>query len=97
MIGASGTTYDQNGNVTGELGTPPTLSCTGNSYTNGPLNQIVSTFIDLALSFEGIPGGNPSENDTSAEAPQVVNLEPFDPAPPTLFGSGFSVMIDFVG
>lgn len=67
VIGASGTTYDQNGNVDGQIGAPRTLSWNENFYTDPLVNQIASTFIDLAQSFEDLLGGNPSNNDTSVE------------------------------
>jgi hypothetical protein len=67
VIGASGTTYDQNGNVDGQSGIPLTLSWTGNSYKLGSVDHVAASFIDLAQSFENLLGGNPSNNKTSRE------------------------------
>jgi len=59
VIGASGTTYDQDGNVTGQLASLPTQSWRGNSYTDGPVDQVAATPI-IASSLWSWLGGSPS-------------------------------------
>jgi hypothetical protein len=58
VIGASGTTYDSNGNATGQLGTLPTYAWTGDAYpqSQGVVTQVASTPPDVATSFW--PGGD---------------------------------------
>jgi hypothetical protein len=67
VIGASGITYDNQGRADGQIGTPRTMSWNENFYTDGPVDQIASAFINLASSFEDSSGGNPSGNNTSTE------------------------------
>jgi hypothetical protein len=43
VIGASGTTYDQSGSITGQMANAPTQSWAGNSYQLGSIDQIVAT------------------------------------------------------
>jgi hypothetical protein len=68
VIGMSGTTYDQNGNVTGTA-TLNTYSWTGNSYQqSGSVEQVIDYLLtvsyDLASSFWPIVGGNYSSTET---------------------------------
>jgi hypothetical protein len=60
VIGASGTTYDQNGNVDGLIANMPTQSWLGYAYQLGPINQVSFEPTDDALSFWSSIGGNPS-------------------------------------
>lgn len=48
VIGIGGTTYDSNGNATGQLGSEPTLAWSGNSYTDGPVNQVTAPVPDVS-------------------------------------------------
>ncbi len=61
VIGQSGITYDQNGNVTGQV---PlfTQSWTLNEYADGPLTQLVANPYLFALSYWPFPEGNDSDN-----------------------------------
>jgi hypothetical protein len=65
VIGASGTTYDQNGNVTGQLASVPTLSWTGRAYTAVPINQVAAPPVQPTGSFDPFIGNNPSANGTA--------------------------------
>src|ERR1700740_1705322 len=65
VVGASGTTYDHNGNVSGKLATLSTPSWTGNSYQLGSVEQVVDAPVEPAVSFEAYQGGNPSTQGTS--------------------------------
>jgi hypothetical protein len=56
VIGYSGVTYDANGNATGQLGSLPTQSWTGNAYTDGPVQQVAFALPNLAASFWAIFG-----------------------------------------
>ncbi len=60
-IGASGTTYDQDGNVDGQV-SMTTQSWAGNSYQVGSVDQIASNLINLAGSFWPQLGANASGN-----------------------------------
>jgi hypothetical protein len=71
VIGASGTTYDQNGNVTGQIASLPTQSWTGNEYQLGSVEQIAGAITNLAASFWAFSGANASGSGTAA-----VNYEP---------------------
>jgi hypothetical protein len=66
VIGASGTTYDQNGNVTGQVAMP-TYSWTGNAYTDGPVDQVENTPPDYDESYTATAGGSPTGNQTAIE------------------------------
>jgi len=57
VIGASGTTYDQNGNANGQLANMPTQSWTGNSYRLGSVNDVAFPATALANSFLIWPWG----------------------------------------
>jgi hypothetical protein len=65
VIGASGTTYDQNGKVTGQLASLPTRSWTGEAYTVGPINQVAAPPVQPTGSFDPFIGANPSANNTA--------------------------------
>jgi hypothetical protein len=65
VIGQSGATYDQNGNITGQLANMPTYSWLGNSYQIGSVDQVVTNWINLAVSWCPFAGGNPSRNGTA--------------------------------
>src|SRR5258708_1270405 len=51
IIGASGTTYDTNGNATGQLATLPTESWLGNGYQYGSIERVAFSFPALAATF----------------------------------------------
>jgi hypothetical protein len=78
VIGASGISYDQNGNATGQLGALPTQSWTGMAYSFGSsISQIFLPPVppDIA-SFWSQVGGNPSGNNTAAtECPCLVGSD----------------------
>jgi hypothetical protein len=65
VIGASGTTYDQNGNVDGQIGTPLTQSWSGNSYKLGSVDQVAAMPIQPAGSFWPFQSANVSANSTA--------------------------------
>jgi hypothetical protein len=66
VIGASGTTYDQSGNVNGYIASLPMQSWTGNSYRLGSVEQIGDTPIIGAASIWSWAGSNPSGSLTAA-------------------------------
>jgi hypothetical protein len=59
VIGTSGTTYDQNGNVDGYIATLPTQSFTGNDYQLGSIVQVIDTPYNYTTSYAATAGGNP--------------------------------------
>ncbi|MGA2387664.1 MAG: hypothetical protein ABSF97_01810 [Candidatus Sulfotelmatobacter sp.] len=59
VIGASGTTYDQNGNANGQLASLPTQSFTGNDYQLGSIDQVLDTPYNYTTSYAATAGGNP--------------------------------------
>jgi len=63
VIGASGTTYDQNGNVDGQLGTLPTYSFTA-AYQLGSVDEIIppSNLANIATSWAAVQFGNLGRN-----------------------------------
>lgn len=65
VIGASGTTYDLNGNVDGEIGNVLTQSWSGNSYKLGSVEQVAAAPIQPAGSFSPFQGANASANSTA--------------------------------
>jgi len=65
VIGKSGTTYDSNGKANGGIFLP-TLSWTGNAYTDGPVDQVTADPISIAQSFSAVSGANPSGSSTAA-------------------------------
>jgi hypothetical protein len=58
VIGASGITYDSNGNATGQLGPLPTYSWVGYAYQYGSVDQVSHTPPMPASSFWAAIGGN---------------------------------------
>jgi hypothetical protein len=65
VVGASGTTYDQNGNATGQQVSSETISWTGNSYAGqSTVDQTSSLPADYADTFAAQAGNNPSQNGT---------------------------------
>jgi hypothetical protein len=66
VIGQSGITYDSNGNATGQMGNLPTQSWTGNTYQVGSVDQILTNFVNLAISYWPFAGGNASGNGSAA-------------------------------
>jgi hypothetical protein len=61
VIGTSGIAYDANGNATGTVGSLPTLSWAGNSYTDGQVTLIQSPVPNVSTtSFAAFQGGNES-------------------------------------
>ncbi len=65
VIGASGITYDQNGNAAGQT-TLFTQSWRGNLYQDGPLTEVFQKFVDAAKSLWAHVGGSPSGNNAAA-------------------------------
>jgi hypothetical protein len=59
VIGASGTTYDQNGNANGQLGSLPTYSFKA-AYRLGSTESVVpaSNLANVATSWTSFQGGN---------------------------------------
>jgi IPT/TIG domain len=70
VIGTSGTTYDQNGNVNGFVPNMPVLSWPSFAYQMAPINQISFMAPQVALSFWGLIDGNPS-----GDNPVAVKLQ----------------------
>jgi hypothetical protein len=67
VISSVGTACDQNGNATGQVGTPPTQSWAGNGYQHGSIEQLAAPQMDVeSASFRPMAGGNPSQNGTGA-------------------------------
>jgi hypothetical protein len=58
-------TFDQNGNATGQMASLPTYSWLGYAYQDGPVDQVVSPALYLALGFWSFLGGNHSGNGTA--------------------------------
>jgi N-acetylneuraminic acid mutarotase len=73
VIGASGTTYDQNGKSDGQLASLPTESWTGNEYQIGSVEEVSTKPIIAAASLWSWVGGNPSGSGTAAR-PWYFNL-----------------------
>jgi len=65
VIAKSGIAYDQNGIAMGQIGNQPTYSWTGNAYQVGSVEQVVTNWISLAVSFWPFAGGNASGNRTA--------------------------------
>ena len=77
VIGQSGTTYDQNGNVIGQV-SPLTPSWTGNWYLDGDVQRVVLAPASFAFTFAAAQLGNPSKSGAdvqSAYAPQRGMLD----------------------
>ena len=84
VIGSSGSTYDQVGNVSGQVVSSATQSWTGNEYQTGSVDQISAPLVDTdGSTFWAQAGGNPSANGTSIiECPCLIQGAGTDPAPP---------------
>jgi hypothetical protein len=67
VIGTSGTTYDPNGNVTGQLNPLPTYSWTGTSYKLGSVESFQALLLQLENSYSGFAGANASGNNTAVK------------------------------
>jgi hypothetical protein len=65
VIGKSGIAYDQNGSATGQMGSLPTYSWTANGYQIGSVEQLVTNWLNLAVTFWPFSGGNASGNGTA--------------------------------
>lgn len=68
VVAQSGLTYDQIGNVQGQVDGLLTQSWTAKEYSSatGFLSQVAQPPILWASSFQSVTGGNPSQNGTSA-------------------------------
>jgi uncharacterized protein YjdB len=89
VIGSSGITYDSNGSATGQVANTATQSWTGNAYTDGPVDQVVSAALNIAESFWALSGANPSGTATATiqESMYVRSFAPWEwfgvePLPP---------------
>ena len=78
VIGASGITYDANGNATGQISDMPTQSWTGNAYQNDPgqTQQVLSKPTVVATTFwpgsaQSPPGANASGTPVAVQTAQV--------------------------
>jgi hypothetical protein len=58
VIGASGTTYDQNGNANGQIGPLPIYSWKNNAYQIGSIESFKALLLELESSDATIAGGN---------------------------------------
>jgi len=85
VIGASGTTYDQNGNVDGQLAGVPTQSWLGNQYKLGSIELLAGAPTDLATTLWALQGANASGKGTAA-----VNYEPPQAALQTIAGTNLT-------
>ncbi len=68
IIAWDGTQFDSNGNATGQIGSFPTQSWTGNAYVQplGSIEQVIAPVLDVdGASFLPQVGGNPSGNGTA--------------------------------
>ena len=74
VIGQSGTTYDQNGNATGQMN-PTTQSWLANAYQLGPVNQVVAAPLYVATNWWPFAGANVSGNGTAAQQPWFEPLQ----------------------
>jgi hypothetical protein len=70
VIGASGITYDENGNATGQLTSLPTYSWIGNAYQLGSVELVAFGQVNLANTFAALLGGNASDNSTAIKQQQ---------------------------
>src|SRR5208283_3808731 len=61
----SATTFDQNGNATGQMAQMPTQSWTMNDYQLGSVDQVVLMALLFAPSWSPFAGGNASGNGTA--------------------------------
>jgi hypothetical protein len=86
VIGASGTTYDATGNASGQAGSLAMVSWTGNAYTDGPVDQVLTSTLNVAdTSFAPQANSNPSKNNAS-----LRRCAPLDPTTASTLGSAFS-------
>jgi hypothetical protein len=68
VIGASGTTYDQNGNANGQVPTGITQSWVGYTYQTSPaFSQVANNAIPPDTSFSPVQGANQSGNSTAKQ------------------------------
>ncbi len=67
VIGSLGVTYDNQGRATGQMAKMPMQSWTGNGYTDGPVDQVVSLSLSIAASYVAFAGGNASGNGTATQ------------------------------
>jgi hypothetical protein len=88
VIGQSGITYDQYGNATGMIPNMPTYSWTGNAYTDGPVDSVISAMVDVALSFDAFADGSPSPNGAAVKVIRSPMFIPFAITLPTGVNSG---------
>lgn len=72
-------TFDKDGNATGQRGSLPVQSWTGNVYPlfDGLLLELVQPPPQYASSFEAVAGGNPSGNATSVAFLAFIEGKPF--------------------
>lgn len=70
VIGASGTTYDDNGNVTGQIGTLPTYSWKG-IYSLGSIDSLSLPIAPFAETFAAFAGGNQTANSTAFDEHKI--------------------------
>jgi hypothetical protein len=64
-----GFTFDQNGNATGMMNLP-TYSWSGYAYQDGPVEQLVASALDFALTFMAFQGGNLGHTGTAVKLVQ---------------------------
>lgn len=75
VIGQSGITYDQNGNATGQIGSPPTQSWLGYDYQLGSIEEWLANVIKVAKSWWPFSRGNASGNNTAVQHPPYAQLD----------------------
>lgn len=66
--GLTASTFDANGNATGQLSNLPTYSWFGNAYQLGSVDQVSALPIYLAATYAAVLGGNLSGTGTSTES-----------------------------
>ena len=74
VIGYS-TTYDANGNATGQLASLPTYSWTWSAYQLGSLDRVAANPLNLATSFWPFAGANASGSSTAVGQPWFPSLD----------------------
>jgi hypothetical protein len=87
VIGASGTTYDQNGNVTGQMASLPIQSWTWNDYEIGSINQVAGLSVLLDASFQTHQGGQYVPGTASIPVDSIANTEVKNTLTPTMWRS----------
>jgi hypothetical protein len=60
-------TFDANGNATGQLGSLPTYSWIGNAYQLGSVDSVAGASISYAISWAALRSGNNSNNGTAVQ------------------------------